>query len=428
MLDIKFVREHPELIEADLKKRGVPERMADLEELLRVDKERRALIARVDELRATRNTVTREIAILKKEGKPVDEKLWQMKSIPDEIQDIEIRLNTLDDKCKLLLLKIPNILHESVPVGKSDAENVEIRKWGTAPKFDFDAVGHEELAVRLGCLDMERAAKISGARFYFLKNRLVVLNNALLRFALDSVIKKGYSAVQPPYMMRREPYAGVVDMSDFENVMYKIEGNDAYLIATSEHPLVSMHMNEVLDASALPLKYVGISPCFRTEAGSHGKDTKGIFRVHQFDKVEQIIFATPEQSWKLHEELIANAEEIFRALEIPYRVVNVCTGDIGTLAAKKYDLEAWMPVQGCYREMVSCSNIAEFQARRLGIRWRESEGKAPVGFVHTLNSTAIACPRAIVAIIENYQQEDGSVRVPKALWQYTGFREILPKE
>lgn len=428
MLDIKLVREQPQLIEADLKKRGLSELVHDLHDLIKFDKERRALVAKVDKLRAERNALTKEIAQLRKEGKSVATKLKAIKSIPEEIEDVEIRLNTLEDRCKALLLKLPNILHESVPPGKSEDDNVEIRRWGKLPTFDFEPRGHEELALGLGCLDIERAAKTTGARFYFLKNELVVLNHAVLRFALDRLMQKGYSAVQPPFMMRRRPYEGVIDMADFESVMYKVEAEDAYLIATSEHPLIAMHMDEVLDEGRLPLRYVGISPCFRTEAGSHGKDTKGIFRVHQFDKVEQIIFCRPEDGWKLHEELIANAEDIFRALEIPHRVVDVCMGDIGTLAAKKYDLEAWLPAPGRYREMCSCSNITDFQARRLGIRWRKGEGVAPAGFVHTLNSTAVATPRALVAILENFQQEDGSVRIPKALWPYTGFKEIVPKK
>ena len=427
MLDIRLIREQPQLVEADLKKRDMPERITELHELIKLDKQRRELIARVDELRAKRNVLTREVAELKKKGKAVGAKLKAVKSIPDEIEDIEIRLKSLDEKCRALLLRLPNILHKSVPVGKSDEDKVEVRRWGKAPKFDFEPMGHEELALKLNCLDIERAAKITGARFYFLKNELVMLNHAILRFALDFLVKKDYHPIQPPYMMRRAPYEGVIDMADFETVMYKLENEDAYLIATSEHPLVAMHMDETLDASELPMRYVGISPCFRTEAGSHGKDTKGIFRVHQFDKVEQIIFCRPEQSWKLHEELIANSEEVFKALEIPHRIVNVCTGDIGMLAAKKYDLEAWMPVQAQYREMCSCSNITDFQARRLGIRWREGKGKAPIGFVHTLNDTGIATPRALVAILENFQQRDGTVRIPKALRPYTGFKEIAPK-
>lgn len=428
MLDIKLIREQPQVIEADLKKRGLLQLVSELHELVKADKERRALIVKVDELRAKRNTLTREIAQLKKDGKPVAVKIKAMKKIPEEIEDTDTQLESLDDKCRAMLLKLPNILHESVPIGKSDEDNAEIRRWGKAPTFDFEPRGHEELALALDCVDIERAAKTTGARFYFLKNELVVLNHAVLRFALDLLIKRGYSAVQPPYMMRRKPYEGVIDMADFENVMYKIENEDAYLIATSEHPLIAMHMDETLDASELPMRRVGISPCFRTEAGSHGKDTKGIFRVHQFDKVEQVILCKPEQSWKLHEELIANTEDIFKALEIPYRVVNVCTGDIGMLAAKKYDLEAWLPVQQKFREMGSCSNITDFQARRLGIRWREGEGKAPVGFVHTLNNTGVATPRALVAILENFQQEDGSVRIPKVLWPYTGFKEIVRKK
>jgi seryl-tRNA synthetase len=274
-------------------------------------------------------------------------------------------------------------------------------------------------------MDIERAGKIAGARFFYLKTEGVLLDMALMSFAIEEMVKKGHKPVEPPFMMRREAYEGVVALSDFEDVLYKIEGEDLYLIATSEHPMAAMFMNEVLRAEDLPLKFVGISPNFRKEAGAHGKDTRGIFRTHQFNKIEQFIFCKPEDSWRIHEELIRNAEELIQKLGLSYRVVNVCTGDMGTVAAKRYDIEAWMPAQGAYREMISCSNDTDYQARRLNIKYREKEGEAPAGLVHTLNSTALATGRTIVAILENYQQEDGSIIVPKALRKYMGGIEKI---
>ena len=325
-------------------------------------------------------------------------------------------------------MQLPNLLHESVPVGKDETENVPIRSWGKIPKFSFPVKDHIDLALSLDIMDIKRAGKIAGARFFYLKREGVLLDMALMNFALEEMLKKGYTPIEPPYLMRRKPYEGVVALSDFEKDLYKIEGEDLYLIATSEHPMAAMFMDEVLKAQDLPLKLVGVSANFRKEAGAHGKDTRGIFRTHQFNKIEQFIFCRPEDSWKMHEELIHNAEELVQKLGLPYRVVNVCTGDIGTVAAKKYDIEAWMPAQNAYREIISCSNCTDYQARRLNTRFREKEGQPPKGFVHTLNSTALATGRTIVAILENYQQEDGSVVVPKVLRKYMGgIEKIEPK-
>jgi seryl-tRNA synthetase len=277
-----------------------------------------------------------------------------------------------------------------------------------------------DLGLKHDIVDVERAGKVAGARFFYLKKEGVLLDMALVNFAIEEMMKKGYDPIEPPFVMRRKPYEGVVALSDFEDVLYKVENEDLYLIATSEHPVAAMFMDEVLMAEDLPLKLCGFSTNFRKEAGAHGKDTRGVFRTHQFNKVEQFIFCKPEDSWKLHEELIHNAEELVQKLGLAYRVVNVCTGDIGTVAAKKYDIEAWMPAQNAYREIISCSNCTDYQARRLNIKYREKEGEAPKGFVHTLNSTAVATGRTIVALIENYQQEDGSVIVPEVLRKYMG--------
>jgi len=428
LLDIRLIREHPEVVRADLEKRGAADRLRMLEELIECDREWRRLRAEVDELRRRRNAITGEITRLKREGRDVSGLLREAKALPEKIRGLEGRMGEYRGKVDYCLLRIPNILHESVPVGKGEDDNVPVRSWGRKPEFDFPPKDHVELGVSLGLIDVERAAKTSGARFYYLKNGAVMLDMALMNFALTEMKRKGFVPVEPPFMMRRRPYEGATDLGDFEEMLYKVEEEDLYLIATSEHPIAAMLMDEVLNAELLPLRYVGVSANFRREAGAHGKDTKGIFRAHQFNKVEQFIFCRPEESWGLHEELIRNAEELFQGLELPYRVVNVCTGDIATFAAKKYDLEVWMPAQGRYREVVSCSNCTDYQARRLNIRYREAEGKPPKGFVHTLNSTAIATGRAIVAILENYQQGDGSVIVPSVLRPFMGGIERIERK
>jgi seryl-tRNA synthetase len=345
-----------------------------------------------------------------------------------EITALEKQVNESEEKVNYYLMRLPNLLHESVPTGKDESDNVPIRTWGEIPKFSFPIKDHIDVASSLDIMDIERAGKIAGARFFYLKREGVLLDMALMNFALEEMVKKGFMPIEPPFLMRRKPYEGVVALSDFEDVLYKIENEDLYMIATSEHPMAAMFMDEVLKAEDLPLKLVGISSNFRKEAGAHGKDTRGIFRTHQFNKIEQFIFSKPEDSWKIHEELIQNAEELVQKLGLPYRVVNVCTGDMGTVAAKRYDIEVWMPAQAAYREMISCSNDTDYQARRLNIKYREKEGEAPKGLVHTLNSTAIATGRTIVAILENYQQKDGSVIVPEVLRKHMGgIKKIEPK-
>jgi len=303
---------------------------------------------------------------------------------------------------------------------------VEVRRSGRPPEFDFTPRDHIDLAAQLGLVDLERAAKVAGARFYYLRGDLVKLNYALLKFALDFIEKKGFKLIQPPYFLRRDAIGGAVALSDFEDVIYKVEGEDLYLLPTAEHALLAQHMDEILDGKVLPLRYGGISPCFRKEAGAHGRDTKGIFRIHQFEKVEQFVFCRPEHSWEEHEKLIANAEEFNQLLRIPYRIVNVCTGDLGTVAAKKYDLEAWLPGQGKYREVVSCSNCTAYQAVRSKIRFRDRPDE-PTKWVHTLNSTLVATERTLIAIMENYQEKDGSIGIPDALRLYMdGASKIRP--
>ncbi|MFH0961494.1 MAG: serine--tRNA ligase [archaeon] len=429
MLDIRFIRENPDAVRRDLERRGGDgSLLALLEKTVENDKTARQLNVQVENLRAERNRITEEISQAKKAGGAASAKtVARSKEVPAEIKGSEENLNLLKNELHEALLRLPNTLHESVPFGKDDSENSVVRTWGEARKHSFEPKGHEEILLSLGMLDLERAAKISGSRFYFMKGDLVLLDMSLQRFAADLLIERGFTVVNPPAIMGHEAYMGVTDLGTFEEMLYKIDGEPAYLIATSEHPLGGMMMDETLLEGELPLRLAGISPCFRKEAGAHGKDTKGIFRVHQFNKIEQFVFCNPNESWKIHEELIDNAEEIFRRLEIPHRVVNVCTGDIGTVAAKKYDLEAWMPVQGKYREMVSCSNCTSYQAVRLNVRFRKAPG-TPSEYLHTLNSTAIATTRAIVALIENFQTKDGTVNLPKALWGYVGKRELAPIE
>lgn len=419
MLDIKFVRENPDLVKGSLQRRGDTNKVEWVNQLLEDDKNWRIFQTEANNLRNKRNRLTEEIAKLRRQGLDASNLVKEAELIPDQIKELENRTSELERKVTSTLMNLPNVLDESVPFGTDENENVEVKKWGKPREFNFTPLDHIDLAARLGFVDLERAAKVAGARFYYLKDDLVKLNYALIRFALEFIEKKGYRLIQPPYMLRREAIGGAVALSDFEDVIYKIDGEDLYLIPTAEHALLAQHMDEILNGRSLPLRYGGVSPCFRKEAGAHGRDTKGIFRVHQFEKVEQFIFSRPEQSWEEHERLLANAEELFQLLNIPYRVVNVCTGDLGTVAAKKYDLEAWLPGQGQYREIVSCSNCTAYQAVRSKIRFRDKPDEQ-TRWVHTLNSTLIATERALIAIMENYQNKDGSITIPEALRQFMG--------
>jgi seryl-tRNA synthetase len=399
-----------------------------LEELITVDKAWRLNLTKLNELRHDRKLVTIEIAKLKKAAREVTDEFTKAEDIDVKIKIIEKQVAEQEQKTHDYLLRLPNLLDDSVPLGKESNDNVQVKTWGTIPQFTFQVKNHIDLALNLDLIDMERAGKVSGSRFFYLKNEVAMLDMALMSFAIEELSKKGYTPVIPPLLMKREAYEGVTSLGDFEEVLYKVENEDLYLIATSEHPMAAMLMNETLKEQEMPVKLAGISTCFRKEAGAHGKDTRGIFRTHQFNKIEQFIFCKPEDSAKLHEELLANAEELLQKIGLAYRVVNVCTGDIGTVAAKKYDIEAWIPAQNGYREVVSCSNCTDYQGRRLGVRYREKEGAPPKGFVHTLNSTAIATGRTIVAILENNQQEDGTINIPKALRKYMGNREKIDKK
>jgi len=417
MLDIKLVREHPEVVRSNLEKRGDAEKLRMLDDLLRLDREWRRLLTKANELRQRRNVVTEEIARLKKEGKDTRKRVEEAKNIPKEIQKLEAQVEERKEKVNNILLRLPNLLHESVPVGKDESENEVVRVVGKPPKFDFEPKNHLEIAENLGLIDAERAAKVAGHGFYYLKGPLVLLDFAITAYAIDLMTNQGYLLVEPPFMMRKKAYIGATDLEFFADQLYKIENEELYLVATAEHPLAAWFMDEVIEQKDLPIRLVGFSTNFRKEVGAHGKYTKGLFRMHQFNKVEQFVFCLPEDSWKFHEELQKNAEDLNKALGLHFRTVNVCTADIGNLAAKRYDVEVWM-VDGIYREVGSNSNCTDYQARRLNIRFREKEGMAPAGFVHTVNNTALATSRTMMAILEQYQQKDGTVLVPKALQPY----------
>ncbi|HLQ06357.1 MAG TPA: serine--tRNA ligase [Nitrososphaerales archaeon] len=425
-MDVKLVRENPDAIVRSLRKRGAVDRVPLVGEAVKADEEWRKLKTEVDRLRHKQNELTAQVAELKKKGASVDAKLKEVKDIPQKIKDLESKAKERNARLTKILLSLPNIVHESVPTGKDETESVTVRTWGKPPEFGFEAKDHIDLLTGLGMVDIERGAKVAGARFFFLKGDAVKLEHAIMQYALDSLRSRGYTPVEPPFMLNRAAYEGVVNLDDFGPVIYKVEGEDLHLIATSEHPLVAMHMDEILEVSRLPIRYCGFSPCFRVEAGAHGKDTKGIFRVHQFYKVEQVVFSKPDESWKLHEELIANAEQIYRELGIAHRVVELCSGDTGFMSAKTYDLEAWLPGQRKYREMASASNVTDFQSRRLRIRYREKRSE-PTILVHTLNSSAVVT-RTLVALVENFQQKDGSINIPKVLGPYMGGMDSLLRQ
>ena len=414
-----MIRENPENIRKMLKDRDV---QFDLDLLLELDKKRREMIISTDNLRKKKNEMSIKISEAKKTGSDAASIIQEMQSVSEKLTTLGEMQRETESEYSKLALTIPNVLHESVPCG-DDSANKEIRKWGTIPQFNFEVKDHIDVSENLNLLELERAAKTAGARFYYLKNDLVKLNQALIQFGLDFLSEKGYTLSQPPYMINRKAMEGAVILDDFEDVIYKIEDQDLYLIGTSEHAMVSMYADEILDGNSLPSRYAAISPCFRKEAGAHGKDQKGIFRVHQFEKIEQFVFSKPEDSWKEHENMIGVTEEFFQKLEIPHKVVLLSSGDMGKISAKTYDLEVWMAGQNAYREVVSCSNCLDYQSRRLKIRFRDKTNE-DTQYVHTLNSTLVATERTMVAIIENFQTKDGHVNIPNVLQKYMGKKII----
>jgi seryl-tRNA synthetase len=427
MLDIKLIRENPDLVRENLQKRGDEEKLRMLDELIGYDKEWRRLLTQANELRHKRRKITVEIAELKKSGKGTAGKIGEAKKIDDLILAVEKRVDECRQKVDSILMRLPNLLHESVPFGKDEKDNVEVRRWGKLPKFDFKPKSHLEILENLGIIDVESAGKVAGSLFFYLKGPAVLLDLALQRFAIDSLMKKGFQILEPPLMVNRKVYEGMIgDPTDFAEASYKIDGEELYLIPTAEYPLGGMFIDTTFPRKDLPVKLCGVSVCFRKEVGTHGKFSKGLFRMHQFNKVEMLVFCLPENSWSFHEELQRDCEALYQQLGLHYRVVNVCTGDIGVKAAKKYDTEAWM-ADGEFREVGSNSNCTDYQARSLNIKYREKEGQPPKGFVHILNSTALATSRTMIAILEQYQQWDGSVLVPEVLRPYMGGLERLEK-
>ncbi len=414
MLDPKILRENPDKIRKMLNDRNVD---FLLDELIKLDRDRRELIIKTDELRKKRNEISIEIAKRKKINQDAMSLIEQMQEISQILTNLETVQTQTESNYTKLALTIPNLVDESVPIGKDDAANKEIKKWGKIPQFDFKVKDHIDISQSLDLVDLERAAKVAGARFYYLKNDLVKLNQALIQYALDFLSEKNYTPIQTPYLINRASMEGAIIAQDFENMIYKIAGDDLYLIGTSEHAVASMYTDEILEGKSLPLRYAGVSPCFRKEAGAHGRDQKGIFRVHQFEKVEQFIFSRPEESRDEHEHMLTNVEEFYQKLELPYRIMILSSSDLGKISAKTYDLEVWMAGQNSYREIVSCSNCWDFQARRLKIRFRDRTNDQPQ-YVHTLNSTLVATTRTLVAMMENFQTKDGHISIPKVLQKY----------
>ena len=420
MLEPKIIKDEPEKIRKMLKDRAVD---FDFDKMLELGKKRRSLMQETDELRKKRNQMSIAIGKAKKSNEDASKLLSEMGEISKELDDLEQSQKSIESSYTNLAFSIPNMIHKSVPIGPDESANVEVRKWGETSKFDFDVKGHEEIAEKLDILDIQRASKIAGARFYYLKGDLVKLANAITSFAFEFLSEKGYKLIQPPYMINRKSMEGAVIAEDFEDVIYKIQDDDLYLIGTSEHAIVSMYSDEILEGKSLPDRFGSISPCFRKEAGAHGKDQKGIFRVHQFEKFEQFVFSKPEDSDMEQDKMIGNSEEFYQKLEIPYRVVLLSSGDMGKVAAKTFDIEAWMPGQNAYREICSVSNCNDFQARRLKIRFRDKTNEE-TQYVHTLNGTLVAIERTMVAIIENFQTNDGHIKIPKVMQKYFGKDKI----
>ena len=421
MLDIRFVRENAELVKEACRRRFKPMDEA-VDELVAIDAERRKLNAKTDDLKAQQNRASKQIPLMKKNGEDTTELMAQMKAIAEESKKCGEELAKLEDRQLELILKIPNIPNEAGPYGKDDTENVELRRWGEPRKFDFEPKAHWDLGQDLGILDPERAGKVTGARFHFYKDLGAKLERAIMNYFLDTHTANGYTEIFPPFMANKASMTGTGQLPKFAEDMYKLEGEDLYLIPTAEVPVTNFHRGEVLDRATLPIKYCAYSACFRAEAGSAGRDTRGLIRQHQFNKVELVKFADPEKSYEELEELTGEAEKVLQGLGLPYRVVVLTTGDLTFSSAKTYDIEVWMPSYGRYVEISSCSNFEDFQARRANIKCKDKDGKAV--FAHTLNGSGVAIGRTTAAILENYQNEDGSVTIPEALRKYMGFEEI----
>ncbi|ALC88492.1 seryl-tRNA synthetase [Bacillus sp. FJAT-18017] len=423
MLDIKVLRADFEGVKKKLEHRG--EDLTDLGKFEDLDRKRRDLIVEAEQLKSKRNEVSQQVAVLKREKKDADQLIAEMREVGDRIKELDHELRGVEEELDQLMLSIPNLPHESVPVGDTEDENVEIRKWGDVRDFNFEAKPHWDIADGLQILDFERATKVAGSRFVFYKGLGARLERALMNFMLDlHVDEHGYLEVLPPYMVNRASMTGTGQLPKFEEDAFRIESEDYFLIPTAEVPVTNLHRDEILSGEQLPVRYAAFSACFRSEAGSAGRDTRGLIRQHQFNKVELVKFVKPEDSYDELEKLTADAEKVLQLLGLPYRVLSMCTGDLGFTAAKKYDIEVWIPSYGTYREISSCSNFEAFQARRANIRFRREPGAKPE-HVHTLNGSGLAVGRTVAAILENYQQEDGSVVIPEVLRPYMGGRSEI---
>lgn len=415
MLDLKFIRENLEVVKNKLSQRNLE---IDLDHVIEIDQKRREMIQEVETLRNERNKVSEIIAASKKQKKDASTEIFRMKEVSQKIKEVDAKLEEIEASLRDLLLRIPNIPDETVTEGKDSSDNVEVKRWSEPPQFDFEPKPHWEIGEKLGILDFERGAKITGARFTLLKGAGALMERALINFMLDLHTQEHpYQEVFPPILVNRTSMTGTGQLPKFEEDLFRLVDPDYFLIPTAEVPVTNIHQEEIIEGKNLPLYYTAYTPCFRKEAGAYGKDTRGIIRQHQFNKVELVKFTTPETSYQELEALLNNAEEVLKRLKLHYRVVSLCTGDLGFSAAKTYDIEVWLPSQKDYKEISSCSNFTDFQARRANIRYRP-EPKAKPQFVHTLNGSGLAIGRTLVAIIENYQQKDGSVLVPEVLRPY----------
>jgi seryl-tRNA synthetase len=422
MLDIKFIRENPDIVKENMKKKSM-ENTGIVDDLLKNDEEYRKLLQEAEKLRHERNQVTQKINEAKKQGGDITELLAQAKDIPQKIKDSEERVKTLKQEILKLLSGIPNIMHDSVTIGKDESENKELRKWGEPRGFGFPIKNHVELCEKLGLADFDSSAKTSGNGFYFLRGDLGLLNQALIRFATDHMLQKGYQYIEPPLLIHESILAASMDLEGFKQSIYKTDEADLCLIGTSEHSLLGMHTNEAIAENELPKKYFAYSMCFRKEIGSHGINEKGLWRTHQFNKVEMFIFCKPEDSYRYYDEMLQASEELMQALGLPYRVLEICSGDLALWKSKSADIEVWRPTTEDYGEVTSLSNCTAFQAQNLGIKVIKNDGTREV--LHTLNNTVLATSRIMVAILENYQNDDGSVTVPEVLRPYMNNMERL---
>lgn len=423
MLDMKYLRNNFDEVKEKLKHRG--EDLTELDHFGELDAKRRELIVETEKLKAKRNEASKQIAVLKKEKKDAEPAIQEMRKVGEQISNLDKELKEIEENLQKIMLSIPNIPHESVPVGEDEEDNVEVRKWGEVPSFDFEIQAHWDIGTNLNILDFERAAKVTGSRFVFYKGLGAKLERALINFMLDlHVDEHGYEEMLPPYMVNRDSLTGTGQLPKFEDDAFHVKDWDYFMIPTAEVPVTNYHRDEILSLDELPKKHVAYSANFRSEAGSAGRDTRGLIRQHQFNKVELVHITKPEDSYETLEVLVNHAEKVLQRLKLPYRVMSMCTGDLGFTAAKKYDIEVWIPNQNTYREISSCSNFEDFQARRAGIRFRR-DAKAKPEFVHTLNGSGLAVGRTVAAILENYQNEDGSVTIPEALRPYMGGREVI---